>query len=179
MVRCLVAAIVWTDQTVLFRTSCGWQTLCRRQWWFYRPNTGIVGFESTWGKFRVHVRQKCVCVCVSNRISEIAVCKPSTRESRPRSVRSATQTWKEVNLWLCLIKLDILKRKKEMEVKLHAFLNSDLVRVCTNPQMPAVLWTWWPSVRLNMAAKRTFPVLSRNVTHYKYMVIYDCCSCCV
>jgi hypothetical protein len=123
----------------------------------------------------------CVCVCVSsesNRISEIAICKPSTRQSRPRSVRSATQTWKEVNLWLCLIKLDILKRKKEMAVKLHAILNCALVRVCANLQIPAVLWTWWPSVRLNMAAKRTFPILSRNGTHYNYMVIYDCCSSC-
>jgi hypothetical protein len=123
----------------------------------------------------------CVCVCVSNesnRISETDVCKPSTRQPRPRSVRSATQTGKEVNLWLCLIRLDILKRKREMEVKFHGFLNSALVRVCDNSQIPAVLWTWWPSVRLNMAAKRTFPVPSRNGTHCNYMVIYDCCSCC-
>ena len=56
---CLVAAIVWTSQTVLFGHVVG-NTLCRQQWWFYRPNTRIVGFESTWGK-RVCV---CVCVCV-------------------------------------------------------------------------------------------------------------------
>jgi len=64
-----------------------------------------------------------------------------------------------------------LKRKREVEVKFHAFLNSYPVRVCDNPQIPAVSWPWWPSVRLNMAAKRTFLVLSRNGTHCNYMVI--------
>jgi hypothetical protein len=142
MLCCLVAAIDWSDQTVLFGQVVGDKP--------YADNSGgsTVRILGSWTSSPLEVKMcVCVCVCVRararvsnecNRISEIDVCKPSTRQSRPRSVRSAMQTGKAVNFLPWLIKLDILKRKGEMEVKFLAFLNSALVKVCDNPQIPAV-----------------------------------------
>ena len=58
-----------------------------------KPTTVVVLRSEYWDRgFRVHLGQNVCVSSESNRISEIAVCKPSTRQSRPRSVRSATQT---------------------------------------------------------------------------------------